>query len=175
MIKVGDRVRVVRIDPEDEATDLRTGDTGTVATYEVEGFLLINFDRMISVNGYDTVKYYKMREEQLEKVEDKPMTKSDLEDGMICIQRDGRKMMWLNGALRKSNAYCEGIRENLTHVAFKHLDIVKIHEPVGETIGDMLNHDYSQDEPIWERVEPRKMTHDEIRRELGYDFVEVPE
>ena len=83
--------------------------------------------------------------------------------------------MWLNGALRKSNAYCEGIRENLTHAAFKHLDIIKIYEPVGETLIDILNHDYLQDEPIWERVEPRKMTHDEIKRELGYDFIEVPE
>lgn len=32
-----------------------------------------------------------------------------------------------------------------------------------------------EDGMIWERVEPRKMTHDEIKRELGYDFIEVPE
>lgn len=168
MIEVGDRVRVVRIDPEDEATDLRTGDTGTVVSAHAGGVFNIEFDRELSVGKYDTTIYHDMRAGQLEKVEDKPMTKSDLKDGMICIARNGNKYMWLYGALREVNSWCTNTQENLKNEQCNEFDIMKIYEPIGETIWDMLNHNYSQDEPIWERVEPRKMTVAEIEEALGY-------
>lgn len=168
MFKVGDRVRVVRLTEEDAVVDLRVGDTGTLIHKEPEHMsYIVEFDRELSVNGYDSVKRYRMLGWQIEKVEDKTMTRDDLENGMICILRDGTRFMWLNGKLRGINGWCGGTKDDLTGIN-KNNDIIAIYDPVTMTIEGMLRHDYSIETPIWERKEPKKMTVTEIEEALGY-------
>lgn len=98
--------------------------------------------------------------------EDKEMTRADLKDGMVCEQRDGELMLWLNGALRGINDwYTTG--ENLKdEFGIEKNDIVKIYVTNGDTLKDMLKRRNLT--LIWERKERKEMTLADIERELGY-------
>lgn len=156
MIKVGDRVRTTKQYNDGGIQLFPVGTIGTVVGIH-DGEYRIEANR----------EFWIYTPDMFEKLEDKPMTKSDLKDGMICIQRDGTKFMWLNGALRGINLWGDIEYEDLTG-SCEEDDVMVVYSPVGETIGGILNHNYSQDEPIWERVEPKKMTIAEIEEALGY-------
>ena len=96
----------------------------------------------------------------------KAVTKADLKDGMVCEQRDGELMLWLNGALRGINDwYTTG--ENLKdEFGIEKNDIVKIYVTNGDTLKDMLKRRNLT--LIWERKERKEMTLADIERELGY-------
>lgn len=174
MIKVGDKVRIKKFSERPShwnnhgEMDKWMGKVMTVKDKVSNRFFMEEDKCERPISGWA------WRESDFVKVEEETMTKSDLKDGMICVQRDGTRFMWLNGALRGINLWGDIEHEDLTGNCEED-DVMVVYSPVGEAIGEMLKHDYSQDEPIWERVEPRKMTHDEIKRELGYDFEEVPE
>lgn len=168
MIKVGDKVRIKKFSERPShwnnhgEMDKWMGKVMTVKDKVSNRFFMEEDKCERPISGWA------WRESDFVKVEDKPMTRSDLLDGMICIARNGNKYMWLYGALRRVNSWCTNTQENLKNEQCNEFDIMKIYEPIGETIWDMLNHNYSQDEPIWERVEPRKMTVAEIEEALGY-------
>lgn len=96
----------------------------------------------------------------------KAVTKADLKDGMVCEQRGGELMLWLNGALRGINDwYTTG--ENLKdEFGIEKNDIVKIYVTNGDTLKDMLKRRNLT--LIWERKERKEMTLADIERELGY-------
>lgn len=96
----------------------------------------------------------------------KAVTKADLKDGMVCEQRDGELMLWLNGALRGINDW-DNTGENLKNeFGIDENDIVKIYVTNGCTLKDMLKRRNLT--LIWERKEPKQMTLADIERELGY-------
>ncbi len=170
MIKVGDRVRIKNFVKRplhwnsSGKMDKWMGKTMTVIAVENEAD---NRFFMDEDKCEGPIGGWAWRESDFEKVEEETMTKSDLKDGMICIQRDGTKFMWLNGELRGMDRWCSGTKEDLTGSVWNN-DIIAVYDPVGNTIVEMLKHDYSAKTPIWERVEPKKMTIAEIEEALGY-------
>ena len=99
--------------------------------------------------------------------EDKEMTRDDLKDGMICEQRDGDLMMWLNGNLIGEKRWCSGIGRDLKDTyGNEECDIVKVYKTNAYKLSDVLSQKYLT--LIWERKEPKEMTLEDIERELGY-------
>lgn len=99
--------------------------------------------------------------------EDKEMTKADLKDGMVCEQRDGELMMWLNGTMIGESRWCSGTGDDLKDVHGKEKnDIVKVYKTSAYKLSDILSQKYLT--LIWERKEPKIMTLADIERELGY-------
>lgn len=99
--------------------------------------------------------------------EDKEMTKADLKDGMVCEQRNGELMLWLNGALRGMERWCSGTGDDLKSTrGNEDNDIVKIYRTDGRVLKDMFSPRLLT--LIWERKEPKEMTLADIERELGY-------
>ncbi|RHP80482.1 hypothetical protein [Blautia sp. OF01-4LB] len=99
--------------------------------------------------------------------EDKEMTRDDLKDGMICEQRDGSLMMWLNGVLIGEEQWCSGTGHDLKNIyGNKGLDIVKVYKTKAYKLSDILSQKCLI--LIWERKEPKIMTLADIERELGY-------
>lgn len=95
------------------------------------------------------------------------MTRDDLKDGMICEQRDGSLMMWLNGALIGEEQWCSGTGHDLKNIhGNKGLDIVKVYKTKAYKLSDILSQKCLI--LIWERKEPKEMTLEDIERELGY-------
>lgn len=98
------------------------------------------------------------------------MTKQDIENGMILETRDGERYMaiWSEGEL-----YAVGTdlwmpldthKNDLTY-NMETLDIMNIYRP---SFGDFTNM-MKATKPIWERKMPKKMTLEEICKELGYE------
>ena len=87
---------------------------------------------------------------------------------MICTARNGNKYMYLMGELRRLDSWCSGMKEDLKNDEYESLDIIAVHNPIGCTINEMLNRDYSTEKPIWKREEPKEMTIAEIEEALGY-------
>lgn len=99
--------------------------------------------------------------------EDKEMTKDDLKDGMVCEQRNGELMLWLNGALRGMERWCSGTGDDLKSTrGNEDNDIVKIYKTDGRVLKDMFSPRLLT--LIWERKEPKEMTMEEIESALGY-------
>ena len=110
------------------------------------------------------------------------MTKSGLRTGMIVTHRDGsRQIVYENicvqsqhdgdsilmsetGSWNNLNNYCE----NLNHMYYSDLDIVKIEViPIPADMHNPFNTIHTQ--VIWERPEPaKKITISEIENILGY-------
>ena len=104
--------------------------------------------------------------DMVEKVEDTEMTKKDLENGMVCEVRCGKRYIWLYGDLRGINSWCSKTQEDLTNLRVPNLDIVKIYDRGdNNTIYKILQH---PGKLIWERKEPKEMTVAEIEAALGY-------
>lgn len=99
--------------------------------------------------------------------DDKVMTKDDLKDGMICEQRDGNLMMYLNGKLIGEKTWCSGTGRDLKDIyGDEKYDIVKVYKTNAYKLSDVFSQKYLT--LIWERKEPKKMTLKDIERELGY-------
>lgn len=96
----------------------------------------------------------------------KAVTKADLKDGMVCEQRDGELMLWLNGALRGINDWDTTGESLKNEFGIDENDIVKIYVTNGDTLKDMLKRRNLT--LIWERKEQKEMTLADIERELGY-------
>lgn len=119
----------------------------------------------IIVNGskfwanHGDFRYYIDKEE--EKVK-KEFTKADLKDGMMCERADGKKMLWINGAMRGSDRWCSGIQNDLTVDMASVLDIVKVGYPDFDkyaTISRALEGDFK--EIIWERKKEKEISSEE--------------
>lgn len=99
--------------------------------------------------------------------EDKEMTRDDLKDGMICEQRKGDLMIWLNGSLRGICRCYSGTGMDLKDSkGERERDIIRVYTTAAETLSGMLKR--GQLTLIWERKEPKEMTIADIERELGY-------
>lgn len=107
-------------------------------------------------------------------IKNRGMKKSDLKDGMICKTREGETFIWLDGELRGKNYWCSGTLEDLTNATNDSLDIVTIYITDTPTLGDMLNVKRDTHVLIWEREETKKMTLEEIEKELGYKVEIAP-
>lgn len=123
------------------------------------------FGVMICVSGYNhwannnNFRYYIDKEEK--KVQ-KEFTKADLKDGMMCERADGKKMLWINGAMRGSDRWCSGIQNDLTVDMASVLDIVKVGYPDFDkyaTISRALDGDFK--EVIWERKQEKEISSEE--------------
>lgn len=104
-------------------------------------------------------RYYIDKEEK--KVQ-KEFTKADLKDGMMCERADGKKMLWINGAMRGSDRWCSGIQNDLTVDMASVFDIVKVGYPDFDkyaTISRALDGDFK--EVIWERKQEKEISSDE--------------
>lgn len=128
----------------------------------------------IIVNGFKfwtnhrDFRYYIDKEEKKVK---KEFTKADLRDGMMCERADGKKMLWLNGAMRGSDRWCSGIQNDLTVDMESGLDIVKVGYPDFDkyaTISRALDGDFK--EVIWERKQEKEISSDEAFAVLKEHF-----
>jgi hypothetical protein len=108
------------------------------------------------------------------------MTKTELKTGMKVVYRDGRIRMVLkdtpfgDGLVDERgriwnplNFYTDDLMDNTGNNL---LDIMEVH------VRDNKFHqaetfDLSTHVRVWKRVEPRRMTMDELREALGFDFV----
>lgn len=104
----------------------------------------------------------------------KEFTKSDLKDGMMCERADGKKMLWINGAMRGSDRWCSGIQNDLTVDMESGLDIVKVGYPDFDrycTISRALTGDFK--EILWERKQEKEISSDEafaiLKKHFGCD------
>ena len=102
-----------------------------------------------------------------EKEMQKEFTRDDLKDGMMCEMRNGRRMLWMAGAMRDCNTWHSRTQHDLTGEASRDHDIVKVGYPDfdnNKTIKCALNSDFK--EVIWERKEEKEISSDEAFRVL---------
>lgn len=142
--------------PESVSDKFKRGCEGCPCVYGYED----DFDECGEENGEGNCEYCWNREiPETDKKEKEQFTKADLKDGMRVVYRDGRERIVLKGKLCKITVYngLDGYNEELMNdlSVGRHLDIMKV---------------YEDSELIWEREEPKKMTHEEIEKALGYKF-----
>ena len=104
-----------------------------------------------------------------EKEMQKEFTRDDLKDGMMCEMRNGKRMLWLAGAMRDYNEWCSATEKDLLtgKYGYDEFDIVKVGYPDfdnNKTIKCALNSDFK--EVIWERKEEKEISSDEAFRVL---------
>lgn len=102
-----------------------------------------------------------------EKEMQEEFTKDDLKDGMMCEMRNGRRMLWMAGAMRDCNTWHSRTQHDLTGEASRDHDIVKVGYPDfdnNKTIKGALNSGFK--EVIWERKEEKEISSDEAFRVL---------
>lgn len=102
-----------------------------------------------------------------EKEMQKEFTRDDLKDGMMCEMRNGRRMLWMAGAMRDCNTWHSRTQHDLTGEASRDHDIVKVGYPDfdnNKTIKGALNSGFK--EVIWERKEEKEISSDEAFRVL---------
>lgn len=110
----------------------------------------------------------------------KEFTKADLKDGMVGIDRDGSKYVYLNGVFMEDGGrhfLCENhdIMDDLTVRGFlsENLDIVRVCKSKGKTLSEYF---YGGNlETIWERPEPIETTIAEIEAKLGVTGLKIIE
>lgn len=104
-----------------------------------------------------------------EKEMQKEFTRDDLKDGMMCEMRNGKRMLWLAGAMRDYNEWCSATEKDLLtgKYGYDEFDIVKVGYPDfnnNKTIKGALNSNFK--EVIWERKEEKEISSDEAFRVL---------
>lgn len=99
------------------------------------------------------------------------LTRSDLKDGWVCETREGRRYIWLNGAMRRISGWCSGTKEDLSN-SERDFDIVKVYETGSEvTLEDILK---NPGKLIWERCEePKEVTWKEVEEILKEKYPEA--
>ena len=174
--KVGDKVKVINAI---SVYKRYIGKTGVITRLEKTNFTcddgyILTFD--------DRESRCIWEDHELELVESKPFTKSDLKDGMIVEYRNGHKRLYINGIF---TAYDWGwislddFNDDLTYPTSEFygdtLDVVKVYKTNARLLKDMLN-DPSRLELIWERVETKKsrtpMTVEDIENDIKKRFKE---
>ena len=134
----------------------------TEVTDKADGGIRINTNcYYIPLNGdfkfYIDKDYGKGEKEMQEE-----FTKDDLKDGMMCEMRNGRRMLWMAGAMRDCNTWHSRTQHDLTGEASRDHDIVKVGYPDfdnNKTIKGALNSGFK--EVIWERKEEKEISSDE--------------
>lgn len=104
-----------------------------------------------------------------EKEMQEEFTREDLKDGMMCEMRNGKRMLWLAGAMRDYNEWCSATEKDLLtgKYGYDEFDIVKVGYPDfnnNKTIKGALNSNFK--EVIWERKEEKEISSDEAFRVL---------
>ncbi|WP_270386899.1 hypothetical protein [Blautia hansenii] len=101
----------------------------------------------------------------------KEFTKADLKDGMVVEYRKGNRFLVFGHKLLSSNYFdfTNNIADDLTDKKYKDkdFDIMKVYKVNIENVkrlSDILKHENL--ELIWERIEVKHMTVDEMREEL---------
>lgn len=109
--------------------------------------------------------------------------KYDICNGDVVIQRTGEKMIYFNGYAGKNAAVLVGIDSqwepmdryeyNLTHSIVKECDIMEVYRPTGNWVLYRKEGDLKEFNCIFKRDERKKMTVEDIERELGYKIAVV--
>ncbi len=173
--KVGDKVKVKGLTSMSDPAKKEYVDK----EYVIESLSLwANWPYVLSGDGAN----FNWRDEELELVESKQFTKSDLKDGMVVENRDGERGIYLNGRLYHMDGFNDidsnwddelKFCERRFHRQDKHLDIVRVYavRPCAYGGVEALLSDTDNLELIWERKEEpehKEMTVEEIEKELGY-------
>lgn len=139
----------------------------TEVTDKADGGIRINTNcYYIPLNGdfkfYIDKDYGKGEKEMQEE-----FTKDDLKDGMMCEMRNGRRMLWMAGAMRDCNTWHSRTQHDLTGETSRDHDIIKVGYPDFDryqVISGVLKGDFK--EIIWERKEEKEISSDEAFRVL---------
>ncbi len=100
-------------------------------------------------------------------VGNKEFTKADLKDGMVVEYKNGKRRLVIANMLIGEDGFLtlDSFRENLENIKFMDHTIVKIFK-----IKEAMTFNYILDDDnlklIWERIEVKHMTVDEMREEL---------
>lgn len=141
----------------------------TEVTDKADGGIRINTNcYYIPLNGdfkFYIDKDYRKGEKEMQK----EFTRDDLKDGMMCEMRNGKRMLWLAGAMRDYNEWCSATEKDLLtgKYGYDEFDIVKVGYPDfdnNKTIKGALNSGFK--EVIWERKEEKEISSDEAFRVL---------
>ena len=124
--------------------------------------------------GYNSYGYYEKEKYKILEWSDymkKEFTKSDLKDGMVIEYRNGNRFFVFGHKLLNSDnfEFINDIADDLTDKKYKNkeFDIMKVYKVKIENLrklSDILKHENL--ELIWERIEVKHMTVDEMREEL---------
>lgn len=139
----------------------------TKVTDKADGGIRINTNcYYIPLNG-DFKFYIDKDYGKGEKEMQKEFTRDDLKDGMMCEMRNGRRMLWMAGAMRDCDNWYSGTQYDLTGEIDRDDDIVKVGYldfDNNKTIKGALNSGFK--EVIWERKEEKEISSDEAFRVL---------
>lgn len=109
---------------------------------------------------------------EVRKSENPPVnfSKSDLQDGMIVEIRQGTRYIKMDSMLVSQHGggiHLSCINDKLEYESDSRIDIVAIYKSMNPlSLQVMFNDLYLN--PIWTREEPKKMTLEEVEKELGY-------
>jgi hypothetical protein len=157
--KVGDRVRVVKIDSGNHQECM--GKVFTIKSVDVHHYYHYIFEE------YSACSW---RDEELELVSFAKFTKSDLKDGMVVEYRDGSRRMVMGDMLISHSSHNELYHYNDTLenvVSFCSID--KVYKSKSINLNEYFKDRYLT--LIWERPKEelvKEMTVAEIEKELGY-------
>ena len=171
--QVGDKARVVS--KTGPMSGFNVGDVVTVSEANRTGYpnlLAIQKDRVCGkLTGY-------CNPENLEKIKEVGMKKSDLKTGMWIVQRNGERARVLLGT--KDGDIVSGetwyplgcVNEDLTnHSNDERYDIVEVRQP----LGNRYYLDKTVNEEVWKREEPKTLTFTEaekiLEKHLGQSVV----
>ena len=102
------------------------------------------------------------------------MTFKDIKNGMIIQTRNGKHYVKIDGYFYSHDKYLDTVNYevDLTHGISKDFDIMKVYSPV--TLRQFTSDDYSDLDPIWERIEtpsPLFIVGDIIKSDAGVGMV----
>lgn len=122
-------------------------------------------------NFYEQIGYTILEWSDYMKVGNKEFTKADLKDGMVVEYRKGNRFLVFGHKLLSSNYFdfTNNIADDLTDKKYKDkdFDIMKVYKVNIENVkrlSDILKHENL--ELIWERIEVKHMTVDEMQKKL---------
>lgn len=171
--KVGDKVLIRQWDDMKEEFGLTIGGNINCKNFFSKGMCRF-CGRVMTIKGNEDQRYtmreddgrYSWSDDMIDGRLD--MTKSDLENGMICEVRNGSLFLWLNGYLCGINEWVCGTNEDLTYkYSNPDYDIVAVYKPSYKALAAMLNMN-SNKTLIWRRQEVKEITVPEIESILGY-------
>lgn len=120
---------------------------------------------------YEQIGYTILEWSDYMKVGNKEFTKADLKDGMVVEYRKGNRFLVFGHKLLSSNYFdfTNNIADDLTDKKYKDkdFDIMKVYKVNIENVkrlSDILKHENL--ELIWERIEVKHMTVDEMQKKL---------
>lgn len=118
-------------------------------------------------NFYEQIGYTILEWSDYMKVGNKEFTKADLKDGMVVEYKNGKRRLVIANMLIGEDGFLtlDSFRENLENIKFMDHTIVKIFK-----IKEAMTFNYILDDDnlklIWERIEVKHMTVDEMQKKL---------